>query len=286
MKILSLVAAGACAAILVACGGGGSSPPGSDSTVLPGREGRPDVPVPEGPPPSKLVAVDLKKGSGPHARDGDTLSVRYFSLSYKGHHVYEDNWREPTAPFVLGEGQRVEAWEDGLPGIQAGGRRELVVPGGTGSEETAPEIYVVEAISVTRPKQPVKAVHVDRVAPTGAKPAIARGLGQPPKKLVVRVLKQGSGPRVYRGYRIGARFIDINYKTRTVQDFWGGRQTSIPAPYVFVLGQGEVRPGWEMVIPGKRLGTRLELLLPSRLAYGKGPMRYVVELIEREKSEP
>lgn len=126
---------------------------------------------------------------------------------------------------------------------------------------------------------------VERVEPTGAKPSTAIPPGPAPKKLVVRVLKKGSGSRVRRGDRIGARFVDVNYKTKRVQDFWGD-EPSGPAPYGFVLGQGEVRKGWEIALPGKRLGTRLELLLPSRLAYGDGPMRYVVELIERERVIP
>ena len=88
-----------------------------------------------------------------------------------------------------------------------------------------------------------------------------------------------------RGERLGARFIDVNYKTKRVQDFWGDGQSE-SAPYAFMLGQGEVRKGWEIALPGRRLGTRLELLLPSRLAYGEGPMRYVVELTEREKPTP
>jgi FKBP-type peptidyl-prolyl cis-trans isomerase len=227
----------------------------------------------------------LKKGSGRPARDGDEISVRYFNLAFKGHRIYEDNWRQQYGPFVLGGGQMVEAWEDGLSGIKAGGRRELVVPGGRTTLENKPEIYVVEAVSVTRAKKSASAKAPEIVVPTGAKPRITADLGQPPTRLVVRVLKRGSGGRVRRGEQLGARFIDFNYKTGRVQDFWGDGQTD-PAPYGFVLGEGEVRKGWEIALPGQRLGTRLELLLPSRLAYQNGAMRYVVELIEREKSTP
>lgn len=135
-------------------------------------------------------------------------------------------------------------------------------------------------------KRPGRAVAVEKIAPTGAKPRIAVPPGPPPKKLVVRKLKQGSGRRVRRGDHLGARFIDINYKTKRIQDFWGDWQGDGPAPYGFVLGVGRVRKGWEIALPGQRLGTRLELLLPSRLAYGEGPMRYVVEILEREKPKP
>ncbi len=246
------------------------------------------MPIPAGPPPAKLVVVDLKKGSGRPARDGDELSVRYFNFAFEGHRIYEDSWRRPAPPFVLGGGQRVEAWEDGLPGIRAGGRRELVVPGSGATFTGTPEIYVVEAISVVRPKRSASAEptgSVERVSPTGVKPSIAVPPGPAPAKLVVRKLKEGSGGRIRRGERIGVRFVDVNYETEHVQDFWGDDRDA-DAPYGFVLGEGDVRKGWEIALPGQRLGTRLELLLPSRLAYGDGAMRYVVELIEREKASP
>lgn len=279
----SPVAAGVCTVLLISCGGGTSS---SDSATLPGRAGRPDVPIPAGPPPTKLVVIDLKKGRGRPARNGDELSVRYFRFAYKGHRIYEDDWRKPTPSFALGGGQRTEAWEEGLSGIRAGGRRELVVPGGEATFAGAPEVYVVEAISVTPAKRSASiepSGSVERVSPSGAKPSIAVPPGPAPTELVVRKLKEGSGGRIRRGERIGARFVDINYETRHVQDFWGDEREA-DAPYGFVLGEGDVRKGWEIALPGQRLGTRLELLLPSRLAYGDGAMRYVVELIEREKT--
>ncbi|MGE5281635.1 MAG: FKBP-type peptidyl-prolyl cis-trans isomerase [Chloroflexota bacterium] len=282
----ALLAVLACAGLLVSCGGGGSSPFGSDSIVLQGEGGRPDVPIPVGPPPKKLVVVDLKKGSGRAARKGDELRVRYFNLAYRGHQIYEDNWDTTFGPFELGAGQVVESWDEGLPGIKAGTRRVLVVPGGRETFTRKPEIYVVEAISVVPSKHPTVAVQVtEKVKPTGAKPAIAHDLGPPPTKLVVRTLKSGEGHRVRRGERLGVRFMDVSYRTRNTQDFWGEEGDEEP-PYHFVLGQGRVRKGWEIAIPGKRLGTRLELLLPSRLAYGEGPMRYVVELIDRTEPSP
>lgn len=270
---------------LAACGGG-SSPFAGDSIVLGGRQGRPDVPIPVGPAPRKLEVVDLKKGEGPAARVGDELSVRYFSLAYKSHQIHEDNWSERFGPFVLGEGQLLEAWERGLVGVRVGDLRELIVPGDRETQGSDAELYIVETLSVKREKRRQEpAVAIERVEPTGSKPNIAVDLGKPPTRLVVRELKKGTGAKIGLGSTIGARFIDINYKTGRIQDFWGDGDSG-EAPYQFGLGQNAVRKGWEMVLPGKRLGTRLELLLPSRLAYGDGPMRYVVEIIESKEIVP
>jgi FKBP-type peptidyl-prolyl cis-trans isomerase 2 len=237
------------------------------------------VPVSEGQAPSKLVVLDLKKGSGTTVAEGADMSVRYFRFGYADRQILEDHWRGRPETFTVGSGQVIFAWERGLLGMKAGGRRELILPAKMASTK-APEVYVVDAISVSHPKPSPQAGRIEIVTPTGAKPSIVAP-GPPPRDFVVRTLKHGSGGRVRRGDRIGARFMDFNYRSKRVQDFWGDRETE-PVPYHFILGQGRVRKGWEIAIPGQRLGTRLELLLPSRLAYGDGPRRYVVELIERE----
>jgi len=277
-----LAATAACAALLVSCGGGDASPFGSDSTVLPGREGRPDVSIPVGPPPSKLVVVDLKKGSGRPARDGDELSVRYFRFGYEGHRIYEDNWPRPAQPFVLGQGQRVEAWENGLPGMRAGGRRELLVPNAQATLGNA-EIYVVEVLSVKQARQAASAqtgTSTIKVKGSGPKPKLHYP-SEPPRHVVVRILKKGSGPRIRSGESLAARYVGGNRKTGFVQDFWSEED-----PYRFQLGGNQLGKAWVIGMSGMRLGGRREIVVPSRLAYGNGTMVYVIEPLEMEKRKP
>jgi peptidylprolyl isomerase len=245
--------------------------------VLPGEEGRPDVPVPAGAPPSKLLVLDLKKGKGHPAEDGDELSVRYFSFAYRGHQIYEDDWRKPTPPFVLGQGQRDEAWESGLQGIRGGGRRELVVPGEK-SFESAPEVYVIEALSI----KPTKQANTPTISVkgTGPKPTLHYP-PKPPKHVVVRILKEGPGPRVRPGDELAARYVGGNPNTGFVQDFWSEED-----PYRFQLGKNRLGKAWEIGLKGMRLGGRRELVVPSRLAYGEGMMVYVIELLELEGRPP
>lgn len=239
--------------------------------------------IPVGPPPPKLVVTDLKKGNGRPAEDGDELSVRYFSFAYTGHRLYEDDWHQPPQPFVLGQGQRVEAWEDGLPGIRVGGRRELVAPGGRSAEENPPEIYVVEAVSV-KPAKASAAIQASppmiKVKGAGPKPRLHYP-PRPPRHVVFRVLKEGSGPRVRPGEGLAARYVGGNPKTKFVQDFWSEED-----PYRFRLGANHLGKAWEIGLKGMRLGGRRELIVPSRLAYGKGMMVYVIELLEAEKQKP
>lgn len=115
---------------------------------------------------------------------------------------------------------------------------------------------------------------------SGAKelPRIAVPHGPPPKKLVVRQLKRGFGAAAHWGERLGVQFVGVDYKTgKAFEVRW-----QQPQPFSFNFGEGEVRKGWEIGLKGMRIGGRRELILPSRLAYGTGPLLYVVELLSIE----
>jgi peptidylprolyl isomerase len=102
--------------------------------------------------------------------------------------------------------------------------------------------------------------------------------GPPPKKLVVNVLKEGSGAAAKWGQRLKVHFIGLAYETRKPFETHWGKNDS----FSFTFGSGEVRDGWETGLKGMRVGGRRELILPSRLAYGTGALLYVVELLAIE----
>lgn len=250
--------------------------------MLQGKEGRPDVTLPDGPPPSKLVVVDLKKGSGRRAEPGSKISVRYFSFAFGSHKILEDSWKGAPTSFTVGGGQVSAAWEKGLLGIKAGGRRELVLP----SKMTfakAPEISVIDALSVgapTRSGELEAGTSMVSVKGTGPKPKL-RYPSKPPRHVVVRVLKEGSGRAVTPGEQLAARYVGGNPKTKLVQDFWSEEN-----PYRFTLGKNTLGKAWVVGMKGMKLGGRRELIVPSRLAYGNGMMVYVIELLAMEKQKP
>jgi FKBP-type peptidyl-prolyl cis-trans isomerase len=99
-----------------------------------------------------------------------------------------------------------------------------------------------------------------------------------PKHVVVRILKEGSGPAVKPGEHLVARYVGGNPKTKQVQDFWSEEDL-----YKFTLGENTLGKAWVIGMKGMRLGGRRELIVPSRLAYGEGMMIYVIELLEMER---
>lgn len=104
----------------------------------------PEVTVPKGPPPKKLVVEDLKQGSGKTAKAGDQVSVNYVGVLYKGGDVFDSNWGKGAEPFSfkLGAGEVIKGWDQGVPGMKVGGERELTIPPALayGSEGVYPSI--------------------------------------------------------------------------------------------------------------------------------------------------
>lgn len=75
-----------------------------------------------------LVVTDVVVGDGRVAKEGDTLTVHYVGRTRNG--LEFDNSYNRGAPFslTLGEGRVIQGWEKGLIGMQAGGKRVLVIP--------------------------------------------------------------------------------------------------------------------------------------------------------------
>jgi peptidylprolyl isomerase len=117
----------------------------------------PTVTPPSTPAPAKLVTKDLIVGTGPEAKAGDSVTVNYVGVLYKGGKVFDASWkRNETFPFVLGKSQVIPGWEQGIVGMKVGGRRELIIPselayGAKGSPPTIPPnsalIFVVDLLA-------------------------------------------------------------------------------------------------------------------------------------------
>jgi peptidylprolyl isomerase len=90
---------------------------------------KPKIPTPAGKPPAKLTVVDIVKGSGKAAANGDTLTVDYDGFSWSNGKEFDASWNSGQPfPVTLGSGQVIQGWEQGLQGMKQGGRRLLVIP--------------------------------------------------------------------------------------------------------------------------------------------------------------
>jgi FKBP-type peptidyl-prolyl cis-trans isomerase len=172
---LALTAAAA-AALIAGCGSSNSSSTiglgnentadnalataGSTTTATTPASGalskEPTVTVPAGPAPTKLIVKELIPGTGPEAKPGDSVTVNYVGVLFHGGKEFDASWRrhEPFT-FVLGKGQVIQGWDQGVAGMKVGGRRMLIIPaplgyGARGSPPTippnAPLVFVVDLL--------------------------------------------------------------------------------------------------------------------------------------------
>lgn len=84
----------------------------------------------DAPKPTKNLQVDyLIKGSGDEAAAGDQLYVNYLGQVYGGKEPFDDSYSTGQPfNFVLGQGQVVEGWDQGLEGVPVGSRVILAIP--------------------------------------------------------------------------------------------------------------------------------------------------------------
>jgi peptidylprolyl isomerase len=111
----------------------------TSSTPLPAAlKTKPKVSIPSGPPPSKLVIKDLIKGTGAAATASSTVNVQYVGVVYKGGKQFDASWNDGSGqPVSLPLTGVIKGWQQGIPGMKIGGRRELIIPPSLGYGATA-----------------------------------------------------------------------------------------------------------------------------------------------------
>ena len=90
---------------------------------------KPQVEVPDSPPPAELVVEDLVVGEGAQAEAGQQVSVHYVGVAWSNGRQFDSSWdRDEPFEFGLGRGQVIQGWDQGVAGMRVGGRRRLTIP--------------------------------------------------------------------------------------------------------------------------------------------------------------
>lgn len=74
-----------------------------------------------------LLYETLKEGEGKVAEPGKTVSVHYTGVLSDGTIFDSSREREPFS-FLLGQGQVIAGWDQGVHGMKVGERRKLTIP--------------------------------------------------------------------------------------------------------------------------------------------------------------
>jgi peptidylprolyl isomerase len=116
---------------------------------------KPTAPKATGAAPKVLQSSDVVVGTGTEAKSGDKVTVQYVGQLFSNGKEFDTSWKKGRTPFefTIGQGQVIQGWDQGVPGMKVGGRRILVIPadlayGAAGSPPTipanAPLIFVVD----------------------------------------------------------------------------------------------------------------------------------------------
>ena len=77
---------------------------------------------------SGLKYVDVAKGEGPAAVSGKNVTVHYTGTFPNGKKFDSSLDRNEPFTFLLGAGQVIKGWDEGVAGMRIGGKRRLVIP--------------------------------------------------------------------------------------------------------------------------------------------------------------
>jgi len=254
--------------VLAACGGDDSS---SDADASKGDEltlvedpimdtDEPDVVLPAS-TPTELVITDVIVGDGPAASDGDTVFVNYVGVLSADGSRFDGNYGSDPFDVTLGMGMVIKGWDQGLIGMQAGGRRQLDIPADLayGDREMGAAIPPNSALSFV-----VDMIAVVPATDAADEPSVDISAADNVSELVITDLIVGDGAVAEAGAKAVLHLVAFRADTAAqITSTWAS-----PQPLSFELSEGGTLPGLVAGIQGMKVGGRRQLQVPFADAWG------------------
>ncbi|MEV3992268.1 FKBP-type peptidyl-prolyl cis-trans isomerase [Streptomyces sp. NPDC049837] len=243
---------------------------------------KPTVAKGPGKPSSDLAVKTVVAGTGQTVAKGDFLQFDYLGQVWDSAKVF-DNSYDRGVPLTsrIGVGQLIPGWDQALPGKKVGSRVELAIPPalgyGTqgnpqaGIKGTDTLVFVVDIRGSFNGKSSAKGKEVAQdnidlpkvgTNTDGKAPSIDVPKKAAPKDLVAKYVLEGDGPAVkptdklllqYKGVLWdGGKEFDASYKRGELAEF----------PLQSLI------KGWQQGLAGKKVGSRVMLVVPPELGYG------------------
>jgi FKBP-type peptidyl-prolyl cis-trans isomerase len=90
-------------------------------------ESKPEIDAPDGPASGELEIVDIVEGTGAEATPGARVTVHYLGVEHDSGEEFDSSWSRGE-PIQFPLSGLIAGWQEGIPGMKVGGRRQLTIP--------------------------------------------------------------------------------------------------------------------------------------------------------------
>ena len=277
------------AAAVAGCGSSSSSSSGSaagsnSAVTATGKFGAaPKVTIPAQKAAATLYTKTVIQGTGAPLTTSESLLGNFVLYDWSGttHKLLGSTFTAGTP--TLFAGPLLPGLEKALIGQKAGSRVLAVIPPkdafgaqgnsqiGVGGKDTL--VFVIDMIQEFNNKSGVTGTQTSNggsglptvTATPGKQPAVQIPSSAPPKTLQIKTLIKGAGSTVTKGQYLVVQYTGVNWRTKKAFDSSWTRGQPFPTP----IGVGQVIKGWDSGLVGQTVGSRVLLVIPPALGYGK-----------------
>ncbi|MFB7934601.1 FKBP-type peptidyl-prolyl cis-trans isomerase [Streptomyces sp. NPDC056039] len=246
---------------------------------------KPTIAKGSGEPSKQLAVKTLIAGSGKSIAENDFVVANYLGQVWSTAKVFDNSYdRKTRLAIQLTQGQIIDGWRYALAGKKAGSRVEMAVPptwgyGSQGNPQagikgTDTLVFVVDVLDTFNSKSSADGEKVAQdnadlpkvgTNTDGKAPSIEVPKATAPKKLVAEYILEGDGEKVAADDSVLVQYKGVLWD--------GGKEfdSSYANKQLVSFSLQQVVKGWAQGLTGKKVGSRVLIVIPPALGYGDNP---------------
>lgn len=276
-----MIPAALAVALLVA--GCGSSAGGLDKVSVKGGKS-PTVSVEKDFKAAKTTTRVIKKGTGDEVAEGDAVTLDYVAVNGRTGKTFDSSFKSGSPlTTTLKSGAVLPGFVKGLKGQKVGSRVLIAIPPKDGFGAANKQLGLKATDTMVFLMDIVKSTNVPEAAKGKAQdlpdslPQLKLDEDKHPAKFVktsktdakatkmsTHVAIQGDGPTIKAGQSLTIQYLGQTYPDGEVFDESWSKEAA-----TFQIGAGKLIKCWDESIVGQKVGSRVVLVCPADVAYGK-----------------
>ncbi len=214
---------------------------------------------------SGLQYIEETAGAGREAEPGTRVSVHYTGMLDDGT-VFDSSYdRGDPISFVLGIGQVIPGWDEGIDLMAAGGKGRLIIPPELAYGSAGAGGVIPPDATLTFDVELVDVQDGPPGSPEAPQEIAADQFTETESGLRYHDIVEGEGDPAQAG-----DVVQVHYTGWLEEDgFKFDSSLDRGDPFVFQLGGGQVIAGWDEGVAGMKPGGQRQLIIPAELGYGE-----------------